>query len=99
MALNIAVVATPSAARTSRLNSAVSDRREQHEKDCNEVEGAPIDFDESDSSPPVWVWQQSPPSPLVEQWLSPIMLVGTVRHPDRQFNPPHQSKSRMAKEC
>jgi hypothetical protein len=61
------------------------------------VEGAPFDFDESDSSLSDWLWQQSPPAPLIEQWLSLLTLVGAVRQPARQFNPPHQSKTRTAK--
>jgi hypothetical protein len=53
--LNIAEVDAPSTARTSRLTFPESDRREQHERDCIEVEGAPTDFDESDSLPPARV--------------------------------------------
>jgi len=64
--LNIAVVIAPPWAFTSRLSSAVSDRREQHERDCNEVEGALIDFDESEALP-LCVLQQSPPLPLIGQ--------------------------------
>src|SRR5262247_3437187 len=90
--LNIAEVVAPSTARTSRLTSPESDKREQHERDCIELEGAPTDFDESDSSPPSRVWQQSPPSPPIEQWLSPLAPDFGIRQPERQFSPPHHSK-------
>jgi hypothetical protein len=45
---------------TSRINRRQfvfpeSDRREQHERDCIEVEGASTDFKESDLSPPARV--------------------------------------------
>jgi hypothetical protein len=95
--LSIAEVAAPSTARTSRLTSPESDRREQHESDCIEVEGAPTDFDESDSSPPARGWQQSPPSPPIEQWLSPSAPAFGIRQPERQFSPPHHSMMRTAK--
>jgi hypothetical protein len=95
--LNIAEVAAPSTARTSRLTSPESDSREQHESDCIEVEGAPTDFDESDSSPPAPVSQQSPPSPPIEQWLSPTAPAFEIRHPERQFSPPHHSMMKTAK--
>jgi hypothetical protein len=53
--LNIAELGAPSTARTSRLTSPESESREQQERDCMEVEGAPTDFDESDSLPPARV--------------------------------------------
>src|SRR5215471_20251681 len=88
---NIAVVVAPPWECESRLSSAVSDRREQHERDCNELEGASIDFDEREALP-LCVWQQWPPLPLIGQKLSPVASGGIVRQPDRQFNPPHQSR-------
>jgi len=95
--LNIAEVAAPSTARTSRLTSPESDRREQQERDCIEVEGVPIDLGKSDFLPPAWDWQQAPPSPLIEQWLSPLAPACGIRQPARQFSPPHQSKMKTAK--
>jgi hypothetical protein len=95
--LNIAEAAAPSTACKSRPGSPESDRREQQERDCTEVEGDPIDFDESDSFPPARVWQQSPPTPPIEQWLSPFAPICGIRHPERQFSPPHHSKMKMAK--
>jgi hypothetical protein len=74
----------------------VSDSREQQLRGFRDVEVPPIDFDEVASLVPAWDRQQSPSS-LIEQWLSPITLVGAVRQPVRQFKPPHQSKSRIAK--
>jgi hypothetical protein len=53
--LKIAEAAAPSTARTSRLGSPESDMREQQERDCTEVEGDPIDFDESDPLSPARV--------------------------------------------
>src|SRR5262245_9997740 len=95
--LNIAEVAAPSTARTSRLTSPETDSREQHERDCSEVEGAPTDFDESESLPPAWVLQHSPPSPPIEQWLSPSATAFGIRQPERQFSPPHHSMMKTAK--
>jgi hypothetical protein len=95
--LDIGEATAPSLARTSRPASPESDRREQHERDCIEVEGAPTDFDETDSSPPARVWQQSPPAPLIEQWLSPLAPSFGIRQPERQFSPPHHSKTKTAK--
>jgi hypothetical protein len=94
--LNIAVVVVSLWACAPRLSSAVRDRREQHERDCNELEGVPIDLDERDVLP-LCVWQQSPPLPLIGQKLSLVASEDVIMQPDRQFNPPHQSKRKMAK--
>jgi hypothetical protein len=95
--LAIAEATAPLASRTSRFALPESDRREQHERDCIEVEGVPTDFDDGDLSPPARVWQHSPPPAPIEQWLSPSEPAFEIRQPERQFKPPHHNRMKTAK--
>jgi len=89
--LNTAVIRTAlHSGRVSSVTSAVSDSSEQQLSGSIDEEGSTIDSDDCAASS-VLDRQQSP-SPFIEQWPSLMTTGDAVRHPVRQFKPPHQSK-------